>query len=156
MKDLERFLIEANEHGYASGNPGVKEEDGSTTIVYPPEGDVDSWSFKDHFYGGEPYGGQEVIFRDGRPYWTMVYYGSVYEEADLKRVYAFLQKALIQPQEGIPVRGPVRFQDAGMLYKNSTEGDLHKFYGSEYILDEAGDELYYAYYVGGLVDQRRE
>ena len=155
MKELREFLMEANQHGYASGNPGVKEEDGSTTITYPPEGDIEGWKFRDHFYGGEPYGGQEVVFRNEKPYWTMVYYGTVYEEEDLANVYPFLQKALLQGDEKFPVRGPASFMEGDLHYKNNISGDLDSFSGTEAIVRQ-GDGVYEAFFAGGLVDQRRE
>lgn len=157
MKELSDFLKEANKYGYASGNPGVKNEDGSTTISYPPEGDIDGWRLVDHFYGGEPYAGQEVVFKDGKPYWTMVYYGSVKEGQDLSIVYSHLQKALQHPNFDLPVRGPEGFSKPGISYKNQWQGNLTRFSGHETIdVDSIGNIIYEADYMGGLVDQVRE
>lgn len=33
----------------------------------------------DNFFGGEPYGGREVVFYEEKPVWMMVYYGWVAE-----------------------------------------------------------------------------
>lgn len=154
MKELGEFLIEANKNGYASGNMGVKNEDGSRTIVYPPKGDVDGWRFVDHFYGGEPYGGHEVVFKDGKPHWTAVYYGSVIPGEELTVVYPFLQKALIQDSD-LPVRGPIEYSEENLIYLNAWSGDLNRFNGAERILKE-GTEIYKAMYAGGLVDQIQE
>ena len=62
---LLRFLLEAGQRGYAAGGNAVKirEADHSTTIVL----DQGEWRFHDNYFGGEPYGGREVVFLRGRP-----------------------------------------------------------------------------------------
>ena len=72
---LRKFLIKANKMGYAAGDTVeiTKEKDGSKTIAYK-DGD---WMFRDNYFGGEPYGGREVIFYKDKPIWMMVYYGWV-------------------------------------------------------------------------------
>jgi hypothetical protein len=75
---LLRFLTEASRRGYAAGSSTVqtREADHSTTIVIK-QGD---WSFHDNYFGGEPYGGREVVFFQERPVWMAVYYGHVDDE----------------------------------------------------------------------------
>ena len=91
---LRQFLLEANKAGYANASGSkswVKEKDKSTTIEFQ-SGD---FRMHDNFFGGEPYGGREVVFFQNAPVWMMVYYGWVdaaYE--NFKEVYPFLQKAL--------------------------------------------------------------
>lgn len=150
MKDLKAFIIKANKNGYASGNTGVKEDDGSTTIIYK-QGE---WKEHDNFFGGEPYGGREVVFKNGKAYWIMVYYGSVIKGEDLGIVYSFLQKALIKPGE-LPVRGPREFIEGDFRYLNEWSGNLYNFDGTERIL-RGKTEIYIARYVGGFVDQVKE
>jgi len=71
---LLRFLLDAGRRGYAAGGTAVKiqEADHSTTIVL----DDGKWRFHDNYFGGEPYGGREIVFLDGRPVWMAVYYGA--------------------------------------------------------------------------------
>ena len=93
------FLLVASRRGYAAGRSAVKvrEADGSTTIVY----DHGDWRFHDNYFGGEPYGGREVVFLGGWPVWVAVYFWvAVYYrwvegvDVDAERVYLFLQRAL--------------------------------------------------------------
>src|SRR5207245_10498296 len=87
---LLQFLLDASRRGYAAGGSvvKVKEADHSTTIVL----EVGKWRFHDNYFGGEPYGGREVVFLEGRPVWMAVYYGWVEgASAGAERVYAFLQ-----------------------------------------------------------------
>lgn len=157
LESIKKFLVEANKAGYGSGEERarVKEADGSTTISYAsPDGE---WRFHDNYFGGEPYGGREVIFSGGKPVWMMIYYGEVSDkEIDKNEVYAFLSKALLAAPDDLPVRGPVELKEtiAGVewAYLNSYSGELSRFKGRE-IITRAGQEIYDADYSGGLVDK---
>ncbi len=155
QKLLEVLRIIAKE-GYASKEEDqwIKSPDGSTTITCgKPE---DEWSMKDVFYGGEPYSGLEVVFHNGKPFWTMVYYGSVAQGVSgLRKIYSFLQDALANRPEDAPLRGPTLYTHEQLTYQNSWEGDIDKFEGKEVILDNA-KQIYEAKYNGGYVDQRSE
>lgn len=154
-KALIKFLLEANKAGYANAGGAknwVKEKDRSTTIEFK-SGD---WLMHDNFFGGEPYGGREVVFFKNAPIWMMVYYGWVdplFE--DFKSVYPFLQKALSKPPEEIPLRGPSKLEDGSFKYDNKWEGNIEQYSGEEIIFKD-GKEIYRAKYSGGLVDQRKE
>ena len=153
---IKKFLIEANKAGYGSGEERVrvKESDGSTTIRY--ENKDGHFSFHDNYFGGEPYGGREVIFDNNKPVWMMVYYGEVSnKEIDKNAVYSFLGKALLSAPDDLPVRGPLRLAETiegrEWVYDNTYTGDLERFKGRETIsLD--GQQIYDADYSGGLVD----
>ena len=148
MKQLKQFLIEANKAGYASGIDPRKEKDGSSTITYK-SGD---WSMNDNFFGGEPYGGRELVFRKGKPYWIMVYYGAVEKGVDKNKVYKFLQQSLKKMPKDAPFRGPKMYKNGNWKYENSWEGEVESFKGREEISKD-GKKVYWAEYLGGLVDQ---
>jgi hypothetical protein len=86
--DVKKFLIRANKSGY--GNEYTQETaelDGSHTITYSEK----DWSFHDNYFGGEPFGGREVIHHKGRPVWMMVYYGGVTDSGEAAlEIYAIL------------------------------------------------------------------
>ena len=149
IQKLNEFLIKFNEAGYASGNEGmwVKEQNGSTSINY------ENGEFKahDNFFGGEPYGGREVVFQNNKPCWIMVYYGWVVEDFDKNEVYKALRNALMNQPKDFPVRGPKEIEFNGFIYKNNWNGDLERFSGKENILKD-GIIVYEASYLGGLVD----
>jgi hypothetical protein len=152
LEALRRFLVEANDAGYAGGDEKQwsKEPDRSMTIVFE-KGD---WKSHDNFFGGEPYGGRTIVSYKGQPVWMLVYYGWVSPEKDADAAYGFLREALrAMPQEH-PIRGPSVFERRGVLYTNSWQGDLTRFSGREQIT-EYGSEVYVASYVGGLVDRRK-
>lgn len=153
-QELEQFLSAANKAGYASGKEDrwQKEEDSSTTISFE-QGD---WRMHDNFFGGEPYAGREIVFFKEKPYWILLYWGQVDKTRDSDPIYAFLRNALSQPTEDLPpIRGPESFGTEELNYRNSLEGTIHQFSGSERIY-KYGTVIYHAHYIGGLVDQRSE
>lgn len=159
LPELEAFLDEANKAGYSAGESRewVKESDGSTTIAYESKDGL--WRYHDNFFGGEPYGGREVVFREDKAVWMMVYYGEVIDkELNKNEVYTFLRQALSQADPELPVRGPKELKetinDKEWLYETSWEGDMTGFLGRESIKLN-GQEIYYANYSGGPVDVTR-
>ena len=150
--NLNQFLIKAKKSTYASGDTAqkIKEDDKSTTLIFK-EGD---YKYHDNYFGGEPYGGREVVFFQGKPIYLMVYYGFVDENAkDVGEVYRVLQQALSLIPEHAPYRGPAEYVLGEYKYTNIYVGELGNFSGEE-IIKYNGNEVYRAKYVGGLVDQR--
>lgn len=87
------FLVKAKKFTYASGDESIKikEKNKSTSLIYQ-EG---SWLYHDNYFGGEPYGGREVVFMNQKPVYIMTYYGWVHERCtDIQSVYKILQQAL--------------------------------------------------------------
>ena len=160
IEQIKKFLIESNKAGYGGGDDKkwVKESDKSTTIAY--ESADKEWQFHDNFFGGEPYGGREVISNKSQPVWMMIYYGLINDKSlDKDLVYKFLQSALRQAPDEMPVRGPKHFEqelnEQKWVYENNWVGDMAGFKGREAIsLD--GREIFYTDYVGGLVDLSRD
>jgi hypothetical protein len=151
-QDLKIFLVEATQFGY--GNPDKakveKEKDLSTTIQYE-NGD---WRIHDNFFGGEPYGGREVVFYKNKPVFIMVYYGFVHKNVkNVDAVYTFLQNCLKKIPPEYPYRGPEQLKENDLQYNNNWHGEIENFVGKEEIL-ENNEQVYSAQYIGGLVDQR--
>lgn len=148
-----KFLVKAKKATYASGeeSPKIKEKDQSTTLVFE-DGDR---KYHDNYFGGEPYGGREVVFFQGNPVYMMTYYGRVNEKvADFGEVYKTLQQALLLIPESKPYRGPKEYMQGSYIYSNSFVGEVDNFFGEE-IIRHNGEEIYKAKYMGGLVDQRK-
>ncbi len=150
-RKLTEFLIKAKRNGYA--NEGIammtKDGNGATTIFFR-EGDFE---YEDRYFGGEPFGGSEVVFYKGGAIWMMSYYGKVHEGIDPKEVYPVLKKALSNVPDSQPFRGLDSLMVGNMKYENTLHGYIDEFSGMEWISKE-GVRLYTACYFGGLVDQR--
>lgn len=58
-KALKNFILEASRATYASGDKSLQEKQngGSTTIRF----EKGSYKYYDNYFGGEPYGGREVV-----------------------------------------------------------------------------------------------
>ncbi|OGY41881.1 MAG: hypothetical protein A2Y82_05510 [Candidatus Buchananbacteria bacterium RBG_13_36_9] len=153
LKQLCKFLVKAKKATYAAGEsaPKVIENDNSTTMIFI-DGD---WKYHDNYFGGEPYGGREVVFYGNKPIYIMTYYGSVNKNiTDLKSIYDFLQHALLLIPEDNPFRGPKEYQANGLKYLNEFTGNIDNFSGEEKIYQDQ-ELIYQAKYAGGLVDQRK-
>jgi len=153
-KRLCEFLVKAKKTTYATGEAAKKiiEKDKSTTLIFE-EGNL---KYHDNYFGGEPFGGREVVFFQNEPVYIMTYYGSVSESvSDFKVVYKILQKALLLIPEDYPFRGPSDYSEDGLIYKNSYTGEIDSFFGEEIITSADGKEIYRAKYAGGFVNQRK-
>lgn len=150
MEKLRAFILEASRATYASGDQSIKklQPDGSTTIEYERA----PYRFHDNYFGGEPYGGREVVFLNEKPFWMMVYYGRVFEGTEHKGAYAFLMESLRNTTPEAPYRGPSLHENGEWKYMNTISGETDNFSGFEQIFKN-GDLVYEAKYIGGLIDQ---
>ena len=155
LSNLQHFLIEAHQEGY--GNPEVKsktDENGGSAIRYKKG----RWRYYDHFFGGVPYAGQEVIYKKEQLVWAMQYRGRLLDSTvSSDTVYSFLRQALLQAPEEHPYRGPEHYYGDDLTYYNEWQGDLNNFAGRETILQNGSRSVYDGYilyeglYFGGLV-----
>jgi len=152
IEALRQFLVDSNKAGYAGGDEKkwIKEPDGSTTIPF----ERGAWRSHDNFFGGEPYGGRTVVFKDNQAVWMMVYYGWVTEGVETDLVYGVLRGALMGMPEGHPYRGPEEFTQGEFTYRNKWDGELDRFSGEE-VITQGQKVIYKANYFGGEVDKRR-
>jgi len=152
-KELCNFLVEAKKSTYAAGDLAQKiiNDDNSTTLIFE-KGD---WKYHDNYFGGEPYGGREVVFLKGKPVYIMTYYGQVNSSvSDVNKVYGILIAALKLIPVNNPYRGPEEYSIGDLSYKNSFKGEIDSFFGEESIFENK-KEAYKARYAGGFVDIKK-
>lgn len=152
--DLREFLIYAAKNGYANdATTKAHEVDGSATIQIR----YGDWLAHDNYFtseDGRRYHGRMVAFLGNRAMWFCGYSGFVSEAADPGEVYSFLKKAMLQPEEDFPVRGPGIFADGKFTYvfkKIDLNSDLDRFETVETI-SEAGTLIYEGVFYGGKID----
>ncbi|MCL2869932.1 DUF5680 domain-containing protein [Candidatus Saccharibacteria bacterium] len=167
--DLINFLMWQRTHrSFACGKQFITDHNNglcSTAVCY--------WQqFKQHdeWSNGNPSRGTERIFIrgagqdghtwDGSKFWTlcfeMQYSDEKLPDAPDGIIGRCLKPALLKPPSDFPVRGPERFlsPDGTLLYTNTHTGDIHKFTGSEMIVDAGTHHLFWSStYNGGIVGE---
>jgi len=152
-KQLCEFLVKAKKATYAAGKKAKKivEDDKSTTLIFK-EG---NWKYQDNYFGGEPFGGREVVFFKNEPVYFMGYYGLVDDfVAGFEMVYKILRKALLLIPKNKPFRGPGKYAEGDLIYINKYTGKIDNFFGEE-IITMNGKKIYKAKYMGGFINQRK-
>jgi Domain of unknown function (DUF5680) len=72
-EDLNGFVVRAKRGTYVgNGIVSPSSRPGSHDLTY----DEDHWSYRDSYFGGTDFLGQETVWRDEVPVWAMNYYGS--------------------------------------------------------------------------------
>jgi len=149
MEELEKTIVTAKTASYVGG--GGKAEasrPGSHDLTWSNG----EWFYRDSYFGGTDFLGQETLWHYGEPVWAMNYYGYILRPdlIDAVRAGATIKAALSAMYAqgrflgGFDWRGP-----HGRYCDRSTGGAEH-FHGRETIL--VGDiEAYALDYFGGLI-----
>ncbi len=77
--------------------------------------------------------GQETIFHNGKPIWSMSYRGAAEEGTDAKEVFGYLQKILKEYSDRVRLPGNHKFIDGDWKYQNNCKGTSEEFSGLEKI-----------------------
>lgn len=153
LPELMNFLVSCGDAGYATETFKITEIDGSTTYAK----ELGDWEKEDNYFGGEPFGGREVVFYNGHVVWMMVYYGDILVDEHQKETETYLRKVLSQKHASWMPRGPAQYHTADGIWKytNDFSGTIEKFHGSDRIVRE-GVEVYSCKYAGGLVNYHKD
>lgn len=138
------FLCRAKRATYAGhGTETTSSRPGSHDLAYEEPG----LCYYDTYLGGEKFSGQEALWVDGQPNWSMVYAGRVLDPGFSGD---FLKQALAQVDEAAPFRGPGLYQGLQHTYHCRWDGGVDWFTGTEEIYWK--DRLVYeARFQGGSV-----
>lgn len=125
---LEEFLVQAKKNTYASSNnyidaPRMKSKD----LLYKE----DNYTYLDSYFGASDFSGEEIVYQDEVPIWSMNYMGRVIDEKFKSEV---LKQALQQVEASMPYRGPRIFVMGEYTYICNYTGDINWFVGEEKIL----------------------
>ena len=148
---LDEFFLATAANGYANANvPTATQADGSHQLVL----EHGEYTMQDNWFGGEPFGGREVVEKAGKAVWMMVYYGAIEDTNEkLEDVYSALREALAQPTKALPVRGPESLEARnGYTYEFNWTGNIDRFRGHELIRNPSNKVVYQCDVSGGVVD----
>lgn len=141
---LTDFLLRAKRATYAGHAAEVSaERPGAHELFYAE----DNLTYRDSYFGGRSFHGQEVVRQDQQPLWCMNYSGRT-----LSDVFSgdFPKLALRQGTADMPYRGPRLFRNGDYTYICEVDGNLDWFCGNEAIYHQ--DTLVYeCRFFGGFV-----
>ena len=146
MQDLIDFLVIARRETYAIPD-GTPLEDGTAQMAY----DHGPWRYRDRYAGMNPYGGHEIVWKDGQVVWMKNYLAEILSDLrPMAEIYDFQREVLGQPDPDHLMRGPARFENGPYSYANTVAGDLARFSGEETIAFD-GTPVYRMIFHGGLI-----
>ncbi|MCL6444174.1 MAG: DUF5680 domain-containing protein [Alicyclobacillus sp.] len=147
------FIVKAKRSTYASQGDDASVSPafvGSRQLEYREE----TLLYRDIYFGFFFFVGQEVVYENERPVWSMCYSGGVerfiISHDDAHAIYAFLRSALRQVSRDFPFRGPKMHNEGVFTYKNSYEGDFDSCSGQETIF-RGNEVVYRLQFSGGMV-----
>ncbi len=145
LKELKKFISEARRNTYAGEGKMVDSPrlGGSAQMEYQKGG----YLYRDIYFSGEKnFIGQEVVYQNNSPVWSMVYCGS----AEPKEVSDFLKKSLSSLSEKCRFGEKCEFEKTPFRYEDKGEGTLGQFNGEEKIFIKEKN-VYKLRYQGGLI-----
>lgn len=139
------FLLEAGRNTYAGKGEESKvpSRPNSHDLIY----EKGKLKYIDSYVGGERFLGEEVLFQEDIPVWSMNYCGRTLEESFSGD---FLKEALLLRPIEKPFRGPEIFKNGNYTYHNSVDGEFTWFQGKEEIFYD-NLKVYECIYHGGIV-----
>lgn len=142
---LVAFLLEASEKTYAG--KGKEEEVSSRPNSHDFIFEKGNLKYIDSYVGGERFLGEEVLFQNEIPIWSMNYSGRTLEDSFSGD---FLKEALLLRPVEKPFRGPDIYRNASYTYHSTIDGDFTWFQGREEIF--FGElKVYECVFHGGIV-----
>lgn len=101
ISELAHFLVKAKKATYANKTNKINS---SRKESHDYSYQENNYTYFDSFFGAENFSGQEIVYKDEKPCWSMNYYGRVIGKnfnGD------FLKEVLLQVDEKSPYRGPL-------------------------------------------------
>ena len=149
MDGLEDFIVRAKA-ATCIGNGAVAEASrpSSHDLTFA-DGD---WLYRDSYFGGTDFIGQEVVWHHGTPVWAMNYYGFIFRDdlmtgADGGRVIKAALSAMYAEGRFL---GGFRHAQGQFTYDDESSGTYRSFRGVEQI-SVRGEPAYRLDYHGGLI-----
>lgn len=144
---LAQFLIIAKRNTYAA-QQGMVEP--SRLASHDLAFEQAPFSYLDSYVGSRDFSGQEVVYYQSIPRWSMNYYGRMLEDDLPPGFIETLREALSHVTAEAPYRGIPIHQRGRYTYRCTSEGDMEWFQGEESIeLD--GRCIYELRFHGGSV-----
>jgi len=128
MENIAGFLVRAKKAVFAGEGTKLEQSRPSSKDLQYAEGNL---KYIDTYLGGANFSGQEALWKDDIPFWSMNYIGRLLSEDS--SIFKFLTEALLLVPEEYPYRGPLHYTNGDYSYKCTIDGDFHWFSGAEEI-----------------------
>ncbi len=138
------FLCRAKKRTYAGKGAELSSTRPNSHDLEYCEGEL---KYYDTYLGGERFSGEEAVWEDNVPVWSMNYSGRVLGE---NFSGDFLKEALLLVTENYPYRGPLTYSCGNYVYHCTVDGDVEWFIGCEEIF-YSGVKVYECRFHGGIV-----
>jgi len=146
---LDRFIVMAKRQTYVGdGTSAAASRMGAHDLTFA----AGDWSYRDSYFGGTDFLGQETVWLRDAPVWAMNYYGYIRrpELIDAARAGATIKAALSAMYAEGRFLGGFEWRGQHGVYRDSSTGDASHFHGRE-VIEVSGVEAYALDYFGGLV-----
>lgn len=146
---LEAFIVSAKRATYVGNGERAEPSRGGAHDLVFAEG---RYRYRDSYFGGSDFLGQEVVWHYGEPVWALSYYGYITRPdlIDAARAGATIQAALSALYAQGRFLGGFDWTGAHGVYRDRSSGDVAHFHGRERI-EVGAVEAYGLDYFGGLV-----
>ena len=149
LDGLETFIVAAKSATYVgNGDKIAPSRPGSHDLAFQQG----PWSYLDSYFGGTDFLGQETVWHDGEPVWSMLYYGYITRPDLIDGMHAgtTIKAALAAMYAQGRFLGGWEFTGPHGVYRDTSTGTVEHFRGRETIT-VGGIEAYALDYFGGLV-----
>lgn len=143
-EELVDFLCKAKKSTYAVKGAETEPSRPNSHDLKYIEGE---YQYIDTYLGGEKFGGEEAVWYQNTPTWSMNYQGRV-----LGSCFSgdFLKEALLLVTKELPYRGPALYQKGDYIYHCDVTGTIEWFQGYETIYCKFL-KIYECYFHGGKI-----
>ena len=149
MSELNDFIVEAKAACYiGEGAKAAPSRQASHDLVFASG----EWSYRDSYFGGTDFLGQETVWYAEEPVWAMNYYGRVLcpDLIDGAKSADVIRAALSAMYAEGRFLGGFEAEHDGFTYRDRNDGDLRSFTGIETI--SVADRLAFRLdYHGGMI-----
>ncbi|HWA19677.1 MAG TPA: DUF5680 domain-containing protein [Devosia sp.] len=146
---LEGFVVSAKQATYVGGGErAAASRQGSHDLVHSRG----PWRYRDSYFGGTDFIGQEVVWFGDDPVWAMNYYGYITRPdlIDAAAAGTTIKAALSAMYAEDRFLGGYRWSGVHGTYTDRSEGSVAHFHGREVIAVD-GVGAYALDYAGGLI-----
>jgi hypothetical protein len=151
LDSLHAFIIRAKKATYVgNGAKASSSRRGSHDLTFSDG----PYNYRDSYFGGIDFLGQEVVWLDGAPVWAMNYYGYILkpELITAEKAGHVIKTALSAPHSQGRLLDNFESDIDGFAYAICSEGNVAHFSGRE-IISSGGTTAYQLDYHGGLVKE---